>query len=81
MRFGMSYCAATPSLIIDDCASGGRRIDLETIGRSTPLSRTDFVGDILANQNHSYGLLLWVPLHTTLAGNLSADDQYRYAAE
>jgi hypothetical protein len=24
-----------PNLIIDDCASGGRRIDLETIGRST----------------------------------------------
>ena len=66
-----------PKLIIDDCASGGRRIDLETIGRSTPLSRTDFVGDTLANQNHSYGLLSWVPLHTTSAGNLSTDNEYR----
>jgi alpha-galactosidase len=66
-----------PNLIIDDCASGGRRIDLETIGRSTPLSRTDFVGDVLANQNHSYGLLQWVPLNTTSAGNLSIGNEYR----
>ncbi len=66
-----------PGLIIDDCASGGRRIDLETIGRSTPLSRTDFVGDILANQNHSYGLLSWVPLNTTSAGSLSTGNEYR----
>jgi alpha-galactosidase len=66
-----------PKLIIDDCASGGRRIDLETIGRSTAFSRTDFVGDILANQNHSYGLLNWVPLNTTSAGNLSTGNEYR----
>jgi alpha-galactosidase len=66
-----------PQLTIDDCASGGRRIDLETIGRSTALSRTDFVGDILANQNHSYGLLHWVPLSTTSAGNLSTGNEYR----
>jgi alpha-galactosidase len=66
-----------PNLIIDDCASGGRRIDLETIGRSTALSRTDFVGDILANQNHSHGLLYWVPLNTTSAGNLSTGNEYR----
>jgi len=66
-----------PGLIIDDCASGGRRVDLETIGRSTALSRTDFVGDILANQNHTYGLLHWVPLNTTSAGNLSTGNEYR----
>lgn len=63
--------------MIDDCASGGRRIDLETIGRSTALSRTDFVFDLLANQCHSYGLLHWVPLHTTSAGNLSTKNNYR----
>jgi alpha-galactosidase len=66
-----------PNLIIDDCASGGRRIDLETIGRSIALSRTDFVGDILANQDHSYGLLVWVPLNTTSAGSLSTGNEYR----
>jgi alpha-galactosidase len=31
-------------ILIDNCASGGRRIDLETISRSVPLWRTDFDG-------------------------------------
>ncbi len=65
-----------PNLIIDDCASGGRRIDLETLGRSTPLSRTDFVLNMPANQCHSYGLLEWVPLNTTSSGNLSNHSEY-----
>jgi alpha-galactosidase len=65
-----------PRLMIDDCASGGRRIDLETIGRSMPLTRTDFVGNILAGQCHSYGLNLWVPLQTTTSGNLGAQTDY-----
>ena len=66
-----------PNLIIDDCASGGRRIDLETIGRSTALSRTDFVGHLEADQCHTYGLLEWLPLNTTIAGNLSTHNEYR----
>lgn len=65
-----------PNLLIDDCASGGRRIDLETIGRSVVLTRTDFVGDILANQCHSFGLLQWVPLNATSVGNLSTNNDY-----
>jgi alpha-galactosidase len=65
-----------PNLIIDTCASGGRRVDLETIGRSTPLSRTDFVGNMEANQCHSYGLLQWVPLNTTSASALSTHNEY-----
>ena len=31
-----------PKLIIDNCASGGRRIDIETLKRSVPLFRTDY---------------------------------------
>lgn len=65
-----------PNLIIDDCASGGRRIDLETIGRSTPLSRTDFVRDVLADQCQTHGLLDWVPLNTTFCRNLSTHNDY-----
>jgi hypothetical protein len=30
-----------PKLTIDNCASGGRRIDLETCSRSYPLWRSD----------------------------------------
>ena len=54
-----------PNLIIDNCASGGRRIDLETIGRATPFWRTDGPRDPIAHQCHTYGLLPWVPLSST----------------
>jgi alpha-galactosidase len=66
-----------PNLIIDDCASGGRRIDLETVGRSTVFSRTDFVGSLLANQCHTDGLLRWIPMNATLGGKLSTGNDYR----
>ena len=32
---------ADPGLLIDDCSSGGRRIDIETLSRSFPLWRSD----------------------------------------
>lgn len=51
-----------PNLIIDNCASGGRRIDLETTGRATPFWRTDGPRDAVAHQCHSYGLQMWIPL-------------------
>ncbi|MEK7718831.1 MAG: glycoside hydrolase family 36 protein [Bacteroidota bacterium] len=55
-----------PHLIIDNCASGGRRIDLETISRSSPLWRTDYqYGEPDGSQNHTYGLNFYLPLHGT----------------
>ena len=33
-RCGTTSCKANPKLFIDNCASGGRRIDLETMSRS-----------------------------------------------
>lgn len=53
--------AEHPHLKIDNCASGGRRIDLETTRRSVPLWRSDCI-DILGSQNHTAGLAPWVPL-------------------
>jgi len=57
--------ARHPNLIIDNCASGGRRIDLETTARSTPFWRTDGPRDAVAHQCHTYGLMAWVPLSAT----------------
>ena len=55
-----------PNLIIDNCASGGRRIDLETISRSSPLWRTDYqYGEPEGAQCHTYGLNFYLPLHGT----------------
>ena len=54
-----------PRLLIDTCASGGRRLDLETLRRSVPLWRSDFAYDPPAMQQHTYGLALWVPYFGT----------------
>jgi len=64
-------------LIIDNCASGGRRIDLETLGRATPFWRTDGPRDPIAHQCHSYGLLPWVPLSSTSQDRASDDYEFR----
>ncbi|MCC6289173.1 MAG: alpha-galactosidase [Chitinophagaceae bacterium] len=55
-----------PNLLIDNCASGGRRLDLETTTRSAPLWRTDYqYGEPNGYQNHTYGLNFYLPLHGT----------------
>lgn len=55
-----------PNLLIDNCASGGRRIDLESVSRSAPLWRTDYnYGEPVGYQCHTYGLELYLPLHGT----------------
>ena len=68
--------ATYPHLAIDDCASGGRRIDLETMSRSTPLWRSDNTCDMLdhkpetvvlaalKNQTMTTGLSRYVPFST-----------------
>jgi alpha-galactosidase len=63
-----------PALTIDNCASGGRRIDLETCSLAYPLWRSDFndIGEGLkgpaywpsmarADQVHVTGLALYIP--------------------
>jgi alpha-galactosidase len=62
-----------PDMLIDTCASGGRRNDLESLRRAVPLLRSDFhgagdPGSVVrhaANQAHTYGLSLWVPYFGT----------------
>ena len=54
--------AQHPNLIIDNCASGGRRIDIETIKRSVPLWRSDIFWDSDPEQAFNYGLSLWTPI-------------------
>jgi alpha-galactosidase len=68
--------SAYPHLLIDNCASGGRRIDLETCARSLPLWRSDNTCDMVGsdpgriahaaikNQLMSLGLNRYVPLST-----------------
>jgi len=65
-----------PGLIIDNCASGGRRIDLETASRSIPLWRTDYhYFEPNGYQCHTYGINFYLPTSST--GN-SYPDKYLF---
>ena len=55
-----------PNLLIDSCASGGRRNDLETLRRAVPLWRSDYQGGpdtALGNQGHTHGISSWIPYY------------------
>jgi alpha-galactosidase len=54
-----------PGLVIDNCASGGRRLDIETCSRALPHWRSDTgcsPGHPDWNQTQTYGLSLYLPL-------------------
>jgi alpha-galactosidase len=54
-----------PGLVIDSCASGGHRNDLETMRRAVPLLRSDYLFEPVGQQGHTYGLSFWLPFHGT----------------
>ena len=58
-----------PNILIDSCASGGRRNDLETLRRAVPLLRSDYIMEPIGNQGHTYGLSFWVPYQGTGTGS------------
>ena len=70
-----------PGLMIDNCASGGRRLDLELTSRSIPLWRSDYQcfpsSQPLGAQNHTSGLSYWIPLSGTSAP-LREGDTYNF---
>ena len=54
-----------PNMLIDSCASGGHRNDLETLRRAVPLLRSDYIIEPVGNQGHTYGISLWIPYYGT----------------
>jgi alpha-galactosidase len=71
-----------PDMLIDSCASGGRRNDLETLRRAVPLLRSDFQAPATSpkpadidtgNQCQTYGLSLWIPYY---GSGVAYDDVY-----
>ncbi len=69
--FWDELCRRHPGLWIDNCASGGRRIDIETLSRALPLWPSDFSDTIglrfglglhVGDQVINAGLARWVPL-------------------
>ncbi|WP_176013768.1 glycoside hydrolase family 36 protein [Victivallis sp. Marseille-Q1083] len=70
-----------PDLLIDNCASGGRRLDLETVSRSICLWRSDLLGRPwfdCSECNHTENGYLsgWLPLH---AGGVTMNPLDDYA--
>ena len=66
-----------PGLLIDNCASGGRRIDLEMCMRSVPMWRSDTgcsSNPVHWNQVQCCGLSQYVPLHAVASWTPAAYD-------
>ncbi len=61
-----------PHLLIDNCASGGRRIDIETLRRSIPLWRSDYQCSanflMEGSQSHHLTFNQWMPYSGTSGG-------------
>ena len=54
-----------PDMLIDSCASGGRRNDVETMRRAVPLWRSDYAFEPVGHQGMTYGISMWLPFHGT----------------
>jgi alpha-galactosidase len=69
-----------PGLLIDNCASGGRRIELEMLGRSHALWRSDYncfpYMKADASQVHTLGISPWIPMNS-VSPLASAGDTYQ----
>ena len=72
-----------PDLLIDNCASGGRRIELEMCRRSVPLWRSDYQcktekTDLSeAAQYQQYGLSMWLPYSCVTNPNAASEYDMR----
>ncbi len=66
-----------PELLIDNCSSGGKRLDIEMVRRSVPLWRSDvqcsanYVPEVAQVHNMNYAL--WMPYSGTGAGRVWCD--------
>ncbi|MCE5268145.1 MAG: alpha-galactosidase [Planctomycetaceae bacterium] len=54
-----------PRMLIDECASGGRRNDLEMMRRAVPLWRSDKTMEPVGQQSMTYGIAMWLPFFGT----------------
>jgi alpha-galactosidase len=72
--------ARHPGLVIDNCSSGGRRIDLETCSRGLPLWHSDMQCSgrpgLAADQLQNGALFRWVPMHG--CGNFDYEPSYAF---
>lgn len=73
-KFWDDLRARHPGLQIDNCSSGGRRLDVETCSRSVSLWRSDLFCspvDPIGGQMLTQGLAPWVPLNNGCYGGVA----------
>jgi alpha-galactosidase len=72
-----------PGLLMDICASGGRRLDIEMLSRGLPLWHSDLQCEGAhpeADQLQNAGLYRWIPLHGCGVFGLEPSYAFRSAA-
>lgn len=70
-----------PGMLVDSCASGGRRNDIETLRRAIPLTRSDYLlepAEPISQQMQTYGMALWIPYFGT---GVSGVDAYTFRSQ
>ena len=67
--------ARHPGILIDNCATGGRRIDLEAISRTVILTRSDYTAPAGVS-SHGFGLAHFVPMTCPMFCYLDRIDSY-----
>ena len=82
LKYWDGILAANPGIIIDTCSSGGRRLELETLRRSAPVHKTDYIyHDYLIKAAFHQTFMQWIP-YFGASGNSDnmPVDQYMFAA-
>ncbi len=54
-----------PDMLIDICAAGGKRLELENLRRAVPLLRSDYILEPVGQQGHTWGIAQWIPYFGT----------------
>jgi alpha-galactosidase len=57
-----------PNMLLDSCASGGRRNDVESLKRAVPLTRSDYLlepTEPISQQMQTLGMAQWIPFFGT----------------
>jgi alpha-galactosidase len=57
-----------PNMLLDSCASGGRRNDIDTLRRAVPLTRSDYLlepVEPISQQMQTLGMAQWIPYFGT----------------
>lgn len=63
-----------PGMLIDSCAAGGRRNDIETMRRAVPFLNSDYCTDPDGAQCHTYGFNAWLPYYRGATDTLDTYD-------